>query len=52
MIHWEFCDSFVSSLSAESEAKRFPNFPHFGVLSDDVQRSNSIPESGEIPICE
>lgn len=40
----------VDASSIEGKAKRFVSLSHFGVLSADVQRSNSIPESGETPI--
>lgn len=38
------------SCSIEGKAKHFLSVSHFGVLSADVQRSNSIPESGDTPI--
>lgn len=44
------CDSVVSS--TEGKSNRFPSLSHFGVQSDEVHRSNSIPESGDTPICE
>lgn len=38
------------SCSIEGKAKRFESVSHLGVLSADVQRSNSMPESGDTPI--
>lgn len=38
------------SFSIDGKAKCFVSVSHFGVLSADVQRSNSIPESGDTPI--
>lgn len=44
------CSASGGSCSIEGKAKRFVSVSHFGVLSADVQRSNSMPESGETPI--